>query len=153
MNEKDQELTELDLEDILKEFGDADDSEMDEAAAEALKDLWEETEEDVEESAQIPEEVADEEPEEEISAPAEPEQTKPVTGDTIRLDRTQIDEINQGAQRKDNFRKGKKRDEIKPMKKGFSLFGKKNKKNKKDDEDDFIEDLEEDFDDDDFIDD
>ena len=89
-----------------------------------------------------------EEPAEQQEAPA-----AAVEGDTIRLDRTQIDEINQGAQRKDNFRKGKKRDEIKPMKKGFSLFGKKNKKNKKDDEDDFIEDLEEDFDDDDFIDD
>ena len=94
MNEKDQELTELDLEDILKEFGDADDSVMDEAAAEVLKDLWEETEEVDEESADVPEEVADEEldeaadeePEEEIPVPAEPEQVKPVTGDTIRLD-------------------------------------------------------------------
>ena len=65
-------------------------------------------------------------------------------GDTIRLDRAQIDEINQGTQRRDAFRKGKKRGEIKPMKKGFGLFGKKKPK-KQENEDDFIEDFEEDF--------
>jgi len=84
-------------------------------------------------------------------APAE----EPAAEETIRISREQIEEIRgKQAEREDTFsgKKGKKRDEIKPMKKGFSLFGKKNKA-KKDEEDDFIEDLDEDFDDDDFIDD
>ena len=54
----------------------------------------------------------------------------------------QIEEIREKqAEREDTFagKKGKKRDEIKPMKKkktGFSLFG----RHKDDDEDDFVED-------------
>ena len=72
MNEKEQEMTELDLEDILKEFGDADDAAItDEAASEVLKELL----------GDEPEE----EPEE-IPAPSEPEKPQAVTGDTIRLD-------------------------------------------------------------------
>lgn len=63
---------------------------------------------------------------------------------TIRLNKAQIDEIRQQEPREDKFAgKGKKREEIKPLKKqkkGF-LFG---RKKKDEDEDDFFE--EEDFD-------
>lgn len=72
--------------------------------------------------------------------------------ETIRLSRSEIDEIRQQDARRDAFEgKGKKRSEIKPMKKkknGF--FGRR-----KDDEDDFVEDIgaDDDFtgDDDDFF--
>ena len=68
---------------------------------------------------------------------------KPVAGETIRINRDQIEEIREKQEeREDTFaakgKKGKKRDEIKPMKKkkkGF-LFGRKKEK----DEDDFVED-------------
>jgi len=81
---------------------------------------------------------------------AEPEQAAPVqeapseepaAGETIRISREQIEEIREKqAESEDRFaaKKGKKRDEIKPMKKkkkGF-LFG----RGKADDEDDFVED-------------
>ncbi len=86
----------------------------------------------------------------EVQANPEEAFEQDIPGQTIRLDRTQIDEINQGAQRKDTFRKGKKRDEIKPMKKkGFSLFG--GRKKREEEEDDFIEELDEDFGDDDLF--
>ena len=67
MNEKELELTDLDLEDILKEFGDAEDSMTEEAASEVLKELLDEPaeEEPVEEPAEAPVEEA-EEAEEEI---------------------------------------------------------------------------------------
>jgi len=70
-------------------------------------------------------------------APAE----EPAAEETIRISREQIEEIRgKQAEREDTFsgKKGKKRDEIKPMKKkkkGF-LFG----RGKADDEDDFVED-------------
>jgi len=69
-------------------------------------------------------------------APAE----EPAAEETIRISREQIEEIRgKQAEREDTFsgKKGKKRDEIKPMKKkkkGF-LFGRR----KDDDEDDFVE--------------
>ena len=88
----------------------------------------------------------------EAEEPAAPQTPASETAEqTIRLDKAQIDEINQGAQRKDTFGKGKKSEDIKPMKKGFSLFG--GKKKKHEDEDDFVEEIDDDFDDDDFIDD
>ena len=80
MNENEQELIELDLEDILKEFGDAQDT----AVA---------TEEDASQTPQeIPEDAPSDEPTAEESAveepvPAEPEDSEPtVSDDTIRLD-------------------------------------------------------------------
>ena len=90
MNEKELEFADLDLEDILKEFGDTEDSMTEEAASEVLKELLEEpaeepAEEPVEEPAEAPAEEI-EEAEEEIPVPAEPEKAKSVTGDTIRLD-------------------------------------------------------------------
>ena len=75
MNEKGQDLTGLDLEDILKEFGDAQDimTETEDAASEVLEELL----------ADVPVE----EPEDEhIPDAAEPEAEQKVTGDTIRLD-------------------------------------------------------------------
>lgn len=79
----------------------------------------------------------------------------PDAGQTIRLDRRQLDELREQqemAEREDKFAgKGKKRKDIKPMKKKglFGGFGKKAKK-AKDDEDDFVEEYDEDdFDDDD----
>lgn len=75
MNEKEQELTGLDLEDILKEFSDAEDTMAvtEAAASEALKELLEDAPADKPEFEDIPEF-------------SEPEVTEPVTGDTIRLD-------------------------------------------------------------------
>lgn len=71
---------------------------------------------------------------------------------TIRLNKAQIDEIRQQQPREDKFAgKGKKREEIKPLKKqkkGF-LFG---RKKKEDDEDDFFEDADYDEEDDDLFD-
>ena len=73
---------------------------------------------------------------------------------TIRLNREQIEEIRQQEPREDKYAKGgKKKDEIKPMKKqkkGF-LFGKK--KAKPEEEDDFVEDFAdgEDYDDEDLF--
>ena len=82
--------------------------------------------------------------EEQPAAKAEAEQT-------IRLSRAQIEEIRQQQEpREDKYAgQGKKKDEIKPMKKKglFSGFGKK----KQAEEDDFEEDSGDDFDDDDFI--
>ena len=72
---------------------------------------------------------------------------------TIRLSRAQIEEIRQQQEpREDKYAgSGKKKDEIKPMKKKglFSGFGKKKKAEA--DEDDFVEESEDDLDDDDFI--
>ena len=63
MNENEQELTELDLEDILKEFGDVEDimTEEEAAATEALKELLgdEPEEEPAEETAEEPAEEPD----------------------------------------------------------------------------------------------
>ena len=80
------------------------------------------------------------------SAPAEAEQT-------IRLSRAQVEEIRQQQEpREDKYAgAGKKKDEIKPMKKqkkGF-LFGRK--KAKVEEEDDFVEDYAEGDDDDDLF--
>jgi len=81
----------------------------------------------------------------------------PDADQTIRLDRRQLDELREQQElmeREDKFAKkgGKKRGEIKPMKKKglFSGFGRKNKKAVSE-EDDFVEeyDGEDDFDDDD----
>lgn len=69
-------------------------------------------------------------------------------GETIRLSREQVEEIRRKqAPREDKYAGGgKKKDEIKPMKKRlFSGFGKKKSEA---DEDDFVEDSGEDFDDD-----
>lgn len=71
---------------------------------------------------------------------------------TIRLSRAQVEEIRQQQEpREDKYAKGgKKKDEIKPMKKqkkGF-LFG---RKKAADDEDDFVEEMDEEFGDDDFF--
>lgn len=70
-------------------------------------------------------------------------------GETIRLNREQVEEIRRKQEpREDKYAgSGKKKDEIKPMKKKglFSGFGKK--KNGAD-EDDFVEDSDDDFDDD-----
>ena len=99
-----------------------------------------------------------------FEAPAVPEvpvapvmEDDPDAGQTIRLDRRQLDELREQQElleREDKFAKkgGKKRNEIKPMKKKglFGGFGKKNKKAVSE-EDDFVEDYdgEDDFDDDD----
>lgn len=72
------------------------------------------------------------------------------TEQTIRLNRAQIEEICQQQPREDKYAgSGKKKDEIKPMKKKglFSGFGKK----KKAEEDDFVEENGDDPDDDDLI--
>ena len=75
--------------------------------------------------------------------PVIPQAEEPAAGETIRISREQIEEIREKqAEREDAFagKKGKKRGEIKPMKKkkkGF-LFG----RGKADDEDDFVEDEE-----------
>ena len=75
--------------------------------------------------------------------PVIPQAEEPAAGETIRISREQIEEIREKqAEREDAFagKKGKKRGEIKPMKKkkkGF-LFG----RSKADDEDDFVEDEE-----------
>ena len=70
MNEKDQELTGLDLEDILKEFGDVEDAAP---AAEA-------------DAPEVLEELLEELPAEEPEEVPEIAEKQPVSGDTIRLD-------------------------------------------------------------------
>ena len=85
-------------------------------------------------------------------APAIEEKPEPQADQTIRLSRAQIEEIRQQQPREDKYAgSGKKKDEIKPMKKKglFSGFGKKKKAEA--DEDDFVEDSDDDSDDDDFI--
>ena len=86
--------------------------------------------------------AAEPEAEPELAAPVqEAPSEEPAAGETIRISREQIEEIREKqAESEDHFaaKKGKKRDEIKPMKKkkkGF-LFG----RGKADDEDDFVED-------------
>ena len=90
--------------------------------------------------------VVEEQPEAPAPAaeePVIPQAEEPAAGETIRISREQIEEIREKqAEREDAFagKKGKKRGEIKPMKKkkkGF-LFG----RGKADDEDDFVEDEE-----------
>lgn len=84
-------------------------------------------------------------------APAIEEQPEAKADQTIRLSRAQIEEIRQQQPREDKYAgNGKKKDEIKPMKKKglFSGFGKKKKAEAE--EDDFVEDND-DLDDDDFI--
>ncbi len=80
----------------------------------------------------------------------------PEAGQTIRLSRQELDELREqqeSLEREDKFAgKGKKRKDIKPMKKKglFAGFGKKGKKKVEDDEDDFVEEYDEDdFEDDD----
>ena len=80
-------------------------------------------------------------------------QEQPEAEQTIRLNREQIEEIRQQQEpREDKYAgRGKKKDEIKPMKKqkkGF-LFGRK--KAKDEEEDDFIEDYDGDDEDDDLF--
>ena len=70
MNEKDQELTGLDLEDILKEFGDVEDAAP---AAEA-------------DTPEVLDELLEELPAEEPEEVPETVEKQPVSGDTIRLD-------------------------------------------------------------------
>ena len=86
-------------------------------------------------------------------APAIEEQTEANADQTIRLSRAQIEEIRQQQEpREDKYAgNGKKKDEIKPMKKKglFSGFGKKKKTGA--DEDDFVEEDDDDPDDDDLI--
>ena len=81
------------------------------------------------------------------------EQPEGKADQTIRLSRAQIEEIRQQQEpREDKYAgSGKKKDEIKPMKKKglFSGFGKKKKTEA--DEDDVVEDIDGDSDDDDFI--
>jgi hypothetical protein len=90
--------------------------------------------------------VVEEQPEAPAPAaeePVIPQAEEPAAGETIRISREQIEEIREKqAEREDAFagKKGKKRGEIKPMKKkkkGF-LFG----RSKADDEYDFVEDEE-----------
>lgn len=83
----------------------------------------------------------------------EPPQEKPDAAETadaqetIRLGREEMEEIRQGQQRRDVFgASGKKRSEIKPMKKKKGLFGRA-----KDEDDDFVEDYEQADEDDDFF--
>ncbi|MBQ7887394.1 MAG: hypothetical protein IJ313_10945 [Clostridia bacterium] len=92
---------------------------------------------------------------EDAAAEENAEALKAEAEQTIRLSREQIEEIRQQQEpREDKYAKGgKKKDEIKPMKKqkkGF-LFGRK--KEKAEDEDDFVEDFPEgeDFDDEDLF--
>ena len=95
-------------------------------------------------------------PEMEIPVPEAPDMpvmAQEDAGQTIRLSRAQLDELREQQVREDRFAgKGKKRSDIKPMKKKglFSGFGKKNKKAESD-EDDFVEeyDGDDDFEDDD----
>lgn len=86
-------------------------------------------------------------------APAIEEQPEAKADQTIRLSRAQIEEIRQQQEpREDKYAgNGKKKDEIKPMKKKglFSGFGKKKKTGA--DEDDFVEEDDDDPDDDDLI--
>lgn len=74
---------------------------------------------------------------------------------TIRLDRAQIEQITSAPERRDVYEKGgKKREDIKPMKKKFSLFGKKKKEDEFDEDEmsgSLNDDFDEDFDDDDFF--
>ena len=104
------------------------------ATQEALEEALEAAAPVIEENIQQME-PAPEQPVEEAKA------EEPKKDETIRISREQIEEIRtKQAEREDTFagKKGKKRDEIKPMKKkkkGF-LFGRK----KAEDEDDFLED-------------
>lgn len=79
----------------------------------------------------------------------EGEEKNAAADETIRLDRTRLDEIRAQEPREDTFKKGQKRSEIKPLKKkkGF-LFG---RKAKEEEEDDFFEDFEDDLGDDDLF--
>ena len=84
MNDKELELTDLDLEDILKEFGDVQDSEFVEesAAAELPEELMDDVPAAEPEVAEIPEN--DDIPD--LSEQEEQQEQASVTGDTIRLD-------------------------------------------------------------------
>ena len=78
-----------------------------------------------------------------LEKPEPEEKQEKAEGGTIRLSRAQIDELQQSLEAADPERpKGKKRSEIKPMKKKKSLFGRR-----KAEEDDFAEDADDSFDD------
>ena len=79
-------------------------------------------------------------------APEDPNADPAVRGDTVRFDRAAVDEVNRREEEARKAPKGKKRSEIKPMKKKRGLFGRKK-------EDDDLIDVDEDLDDgdDDFI--
>lgn len=107
------------------------------AVQEAIKEEIKDAQPAIEEKAPATE------PAEERPAAEQPAAEAPKAEETIRISRDQIEEIREKqAEREDTFAarggKGKKREEIKPMKKkkkGF-LFGRK----KDEDEDDFVED-------------